>query len=151
MFHRGLIFGIPAAWAIVLAVFLFDLFFAQNGWCGHVCPVGAFYSLLAVRPLRVVAARRACERMDCCAVPGAEVIPALKGRRGRAMITSPNCQLRALHRRARTSSASGCATQPTNRARRRTTMTTENPGMKRSGWIRRRRARCLCVMRSRPT
>jgi ferredoxin-type protein NapH len=98
MFHRGLIFGIGAAWAIVLAVFLFDLFFAQNGWCGHVCPVGAFYSLLAVKsPLRVVAARRAqCnDCMDCYAVcPELQVIkPALKGaERGRGpVIASPNC------------------------------------------------------------
>jgi ferredoxin-type protein NapH len=98
MFHRGLIFGIGAAWAIVLAVFLFDLFFAQNGWCGHVCPVGAFYSALAVKsPLRVVAARRAqCnDCMDCYAVcPELQVIkPALKGEaRGLGpAILSPNC------------------------------------------------------------
>jgi len=98
MFHRGLIFGIGAAWTIVLAVFLFDLFFAQNGWCGHVCPVGAFYSALAVKsPLRVVAARRAqCnDCMDCYAVcPELQVIkPALKGEaRGLGpAILSPNC------------------------------------------------------------
>jgi ferredoxin-type protein NapH len=98
MFHRGLIFGIGAAWAIVLAMFLFDLFFAQNGWCGHVCPVGAFYSALAVRsPVRVVAARRAqCnDCMDCYAVcPELQVIKAaLKGEaRGLGpAILSPNC------------------------------------------------------------
>lgn len=98
MFHRGLIFGIGAAWAVVLAVFLFDLFFAQNGWCGHVCPVGAFYSVLALKsPLRVVAARRAqCnDCMDCYAVcPELQVIkPALKGEaRGLGpAILSPNC------------------------------------------------------------
>jgi ferredoxin-type protein NapH len=98
MFHRGLIFGIGAAWAIVLAVFLFDLFFAQNGWCGHVCPVGAFYSALAVKsPLRVVAVRRAqCnDCMDCYAVcPELQVIkPALKGaaRGVGPAILSPNC------------------------------------------------------------
>lgn len=98
MFHRGLIFGIGAAWTIVAAVFLFDLFFARNGWCGHVCPVGAFYSLLALRsPLRVVAARRAqCnDCMDCYAVcPEMQVIkPALKGEghgTGPAIL-SPNC------------------------------------------------------------
>ena len=98
MFHRGLIFGIGAAWAIVLAVFLFDLFFAQNGWCGHVCPVGAFYSILAVKsPLRVLAARRGqCnDCMDCYAVcPELHVIkPALKGeaRGAGPAILSPNC------------------------------------------------------------
>lgn len=98
MLHRGLIFGIGAAWTIVLAVFQFDLFVAQNGWCGHVCPVGAFYSVLALKsPLRVVAARRSqCnDCMDCYAVcPELQVIkPALKGAaRGLGpAILSPNC------------------------------------------------------------
>ena len=84
MFHRGLIFGLGFAWTIVLAVFLFDLFVMRHGWCGHVCPVGAFYSLLAVPSIvRVSAAQREkCDDcMDCFAVcPEPQVIrPALKG------------------------------------------------------------------------
>jgi ferredoxin-type protein NapH len=84
MLHRGLIFGFGAAWAVVLAVFLFDLFVASRGWCGHLCPVGAFYSLLGrFAVLRVSAVRRAqCDDcMDCYAVcPEPPVItPALKG------------------------------------------------------------------------
>lgn len=46
MLHRGLIFGMGSAWAWVLAVFVFDLFVSRRGWCGHICPVGAFYGLL---------------------------------------------------------------------------------------------------------
>lgn len=98
MFHRGLIFGIGAAWAVVLAVFLFDLLFSDRGWCGHVCPVGAFYSVLALKsPVRVTAARRAhCnDCMDCYAVcPEVQVIKlALKGasRGASPVILSPNC------------------------------------------------------------
>ncbi len=98
MLHRGLIFGVGMAWAFVLAVFLFDLLFSQNGWCGHVCPVGAFYSLLGKwSPLRVSAVkRRDCnDCMDCYAVcPEPQVIkPALKGEdAGRGpVILSPNC------------------------------------------------------------
>jgi ferredoxin-type protein NapH len=84
MLHRGLIFGMGAAWAVVLAVFLFDLFVMSRGWCGHLCPVGAFYSLLGKwSPLRVSAAKRsACnDCMDCFEVcPEPQVIrPALKG------------------------------------------------------------------------
>jgi len=84
MLHRGIIYGFGAAWAIVLAVFLFDLFITTRGWCGHMCPVGAFYSLLGrFALLRVSAARRAqCnDCMDCYAVcPESPVItPALKG------------------------------------------------------------------------
>ena len=84
--HRGLIFGMGAAWFVVLAIFLFDLFVAERGWCAHLCPVGAFYGLLGrAAVLRVVAVRRAqCnDCADCYAVcPEPKVIkPALKGER----------------------------------------------------------------------
>jgi ferredoxin-type protein NapH len=46
MVHRGIVFGIGFGWAAVLIIFLFDLFVLRNGWCGHICPLGAFYSLL---------------------------------------------------------------------------------------------------------
>lgn len=98
MLHRGLIFGIGTAWTIVLAVFLLDLFVSANAWCGHVCPVGAFYSLLGKwSPLRVRAAKREdCnDCMDCYAVcPEPQVIkPALKGAKQNIgpAILSPNC------------------------------------------------------------
>ena len=84
--HRGLIFGMGAAWAVVAAVFVFDLLVADRGWCGHLCPVGAFYGLLGrAALLRVVAVRRSqCnDCADCYAVcPEPKVIkPALKGER----------------------------------------------------------------------
>jgi len=84
MLHRGLIFGMGFGWSVILAVFLLDLFVSRRAWCGHLCPVGAFYSLLGhVTPLRVSAAARAqCDDcMDCYAVcPESQVIPpALKG------------------------------------------------------------------------
>lgn len=44
--HRGIIFGFGFGWAAVLIIFLFDLFVLKNGWCGHVCPLGGFYSLI---------------------------------------------------------------------------------------------------------
>ncbi len=46
MLHRELIFGIGLGWTAVLGVFLFDLFILRNGWCGHLCPLGAFYALV---------------------------------------------------------------------------------------------------------
>lgn len=83
MFHRGLIFGFGLAWGVVIGVFLYDLLLASRGWCGHVCPMGAFYGLLGrAAALRVSAARRTqCnDCMDCFAVcPEPQVIrPALK-------------------------------------------------------------------------
>ena len=84
MVHRGLVFGIGFAWAIVLGVFLFDLLLARRGWCSHLCPVGAFYGLLGAKSvLRVTALNRAAcdDCLDCFAVcPEMHVIsPALRG------------------------------------------------------------------------
>ncbi|MBI4263948.1 MAG: quinol dehydrogenase ferredoxin subunit NapH [Acidobacteria bacterium] len=84
MLHRGLMFGIGAGWTVVAAVLVLDLFVAERAWCGRLCPVGAFYSVVAIfSPLRVVAARRdQCnDCAECYAVcPEPLVIrPALKG------------------------------------------------------------------------
>ncbi|WP_204114933.1 quinol dehydrogenase ferredoxin subunit NapH [Shimia biformata] len=97
MLHRGLIFGVGFAWTFVLAVFLFDLFVSRRGWCGHLCPVGAFYGLLGTKSLlRVSATKRAeCDDcMDCFAVcPEMHVItPALRGKSDETpLILSPDC------------------------------------------------------------
>lgn len=82
---RALVFG---AWAggvvAVVAIFLFDFLLLSNGWCGHVCPVGAFYGAVG-RPglLRVAAVRRAaCTNCRDCFrhCPEPQVIgPALRG------------------------------------------------------------------------
>lgn len=84
MAHRGLIFGMGWGWAVLAAVLLYDLFVVRRGWCGHLCPVGAFYGLLgAGAAVRVSAEGRGrCDDcMDCFAIcPEPQVIkPALKG------------------------------------------------------------------------
>ncbi len=97
MLHRGLIFGMGATWVVVAGVFAFDLLVAQRGWCGHLCPVGAFYGVLGrFSVLRIVAARRsACnDCADCYAVcPEPLVIkPALKAVHGAGpVIESGQC------------------------------------------------------------
>jgi ferredoxin-type protein NapH len=97
LLHRGLIFGLGFAWAVILAVFLFDLFVMRHGWCGHLCPVSAFYSLIGrFSLLRIrLPARAACnDCMDCFAVcPEQQVIrPALKAIDGAPpVILDPNC------------------------------------------------------------
>jgi ferredoxin-type protein NapH len=98
MVFRGLVFGMGFAWAVVAAVFLFDLFVSRRGWCGHLCPVGAFYGLIGSAALLRVRAdkRAACDDcMDCFAVcPEPQVLtPALKGaQRGIGpVILSPDC------------------------------------------------------------
>ncbi len=97
MLHRGLVFGMGAVWGMVAVIFLFDLFVARRGWCGHLCPVGAFYGLVGTASvLRVSAASRAAcdDCMDCYAVcPEPHVIsPALKGAAGTTpLILAPDC------------------------------------------------------------
>ncbi len=97
MFHRGIIFGLGSAWAVILAIFLLELFVMQDGWCGRLCPMGAFYSLLGkISLVRVLALKRsACnDCMDCFAVcPEPQVIrPALKSVDGAGpAILAANC------------------------------------------------------------
>lgn len=43
--HRAIVFGSLAGLVAVAGVFLFDLAVLRNGWCGHLCPLGAFWSL----------------------------------------------------------------------------------------------------------
>lgn len=97
MFHRGLFFGLGFAWAVILAIFLLEFLVMQDGWCGRLCPMGAFYSLIGkVSLVRPVALRRAAcnDCMDCFAVcPEPQVIrPALKGIGGAGpVILAANC------------------------------------------------------------
>ena len=98
LLHRALIFGLfGGALAPIASIFLYDLLIAYHGWCGHVCPAGAFYGLLGKTALiRVSAARRdACDDcMDCFIVcPEPQVIrPALKqAGQTHPLILSGNC------------------------------------------------------------
>ncbi len=98
MVQRGLFFGMGGAWLFVAGIFIFDLFISRHGWCGHLCPVGAFYSIPGMASvLRVSAsARERCDDcMDCFAVcPEKQVIrPALKGadKNISPVILSENC------------------------------------------------------------
>lgn len=98
MLHRGIIFGMGSAWMIILAVFLLDFLVSRRAWCGHLCPVGAFYTTLTTHSfIRVRAdARDNCnDCMDCFIVcPEQQVIrPALKGEESGIgpVITSASC------------------------------------------------------------
>jgi len=47
--QRGIIFGLGTGSFVLLGIFLFDLFVVKNGWCGHICPVGATYSIIGAK------------------------------------------------------------------------------------------------------
>lgn len=84
---RGLLFGMGAGWYLIAAVFLFDVLISTRGWCGHLCPLGAFYGLVGrISPLQVSATnRKHCDDcMDCYAIcPEPHILPAaLKEKKG---------------------------------------------------------------------
>jgi len=51
IFTRGVIFGFGMGFGLLLSIFLFDLFVLKNGWCGHICPLGGFYSIIGKKSL----------------------------------------------------------------------------------------------------
>jgi ferredoxin-type protein NapH len=75
---RGLLFGAGMGWLILIGIFVLDTFVSQRAWCGHLCPLGAFYALLGrMSPIKVSAARRTeCDDcMDCFSIcPEPQVI-----------------------------------------------------------------------------
>jgi ferredoxin-type protein NapH len=94
--HRGLIFGMGLGWFLIGGIFLFDLAVQRRGWCGHLCPMGAFYSLLGlVTPLRVGTVNRAAcnDCMDCYRVcPEPHILkPALKDADHPPLVTAIEC------------------------------------------------------------
>lgn len=97
--QRALVFGLATSGGVAVAgVFLFDLLVVRNGWCGHLCPVGAFYGWLGwFGRLRVVATRRdACTHCgDCYRVcPEPQVIVPVLQPRGAPRqwaVTSQDC------------------------------------------------------------
>lgn len=97
MIQRELVFGMGFSWLLVLLIFILDTFISRRAWCGHLCPMGAFYSLIGRISLIKINAinRKKCDDcMDCFAVcPEPQVIkPALKGEeRSMPVILSGNC------------------------------------------------------------
>ncbi|MFZ5574316.1 MAG: quinol dehydrogenase ferredoxin subunit NapH [Pseudomonadota bacterium] len=68
MLQRGLIYGMGLGFLSLIAIFLFDLLILKNGWCGHLCPLGAFWSLVGkVALLRVRFDKTSCTHCGECA------------------------------------------------------------------------------------
>ncbi len=66
--HRELLYGIGMGWVVVLGILLFDLLVLRNGWCGHLCPLGAFYALVGrVALVRVAFDTPSCTHCGDCA------------------------------------------------------------------------------------
>ena len=93
MLHRELIFGIGAGWIAVLGLFLFDLFILRHGWCGHFCPLGAFYALVGkIAQLRISFDAPTCTHCcDCAKVCPEPQVLNLKSATKAGMVTSGEC------------------------------------------------------------
>ena len=68
MMHREIVFGVGLGAMALIAIFLFDLLILKNGWCGHLCPLGGFWSLVGrTAQLRVRFDRDTCTHCGECA------------------------------------------------------------------------------------
>jgi len=65
--HRGIIYGFGTGILFILVIFIFDTLILKHGWCGHLCPLGAFYSLTTKNSLiRIFHTKENCtDCMDC--------------------------------------------------------------------------------------
>ena len=67
MLHREVIYGVGMGLAAAVGIFMFDLLIVKHGWCGHLCPLGAFFGLLGKAALlRVRFDDRSCTRCGEC-------------------------------------------------------------------------------------
>ncbi len=66
-FTRGVAFTLGFTWVWLLVIFIFDAFVLKNGWCGHICPVGATYALIGAKNLiRVYHTKDNCTNCGNC-------------------------------------------------------------------------------------
>ena len=66
-FTRGVAFTLGFGWVWLLVIFIFDAFVLKNGWCGHICPVGAMYSVIGAKNIiRVYHTKENCTNCGNC-------------------------------------------------------------------------------------
>lgn len=93
MMHREIVFGLGFGFLALLAIFLFDLLILKNGWCGHLCPLGAFWSLVGkIGLLKVRFDKTSCTHCGECArvCPEPQVLN-LKKLEERGLVYSGEC------------------------------------------------------------
>ena len=93
MMHREIIFGLGFGFLALMSIFLFDLLILKNGWCGHLCPLGAFWGLVGkVSLLKVRFDKTTCTHCGECArvCPEPQVLN-LKKLEERGLVYSGEC------------------------------------------------------------
>jgi ferredoxin-type protein NapH len=93
IFYRELIYGFGLGWMAVLGLFTFDLVGVRHGWCGHLCPLGAFYALLGrTAQLRIRYDADGCTRCgECTRVCPEPQVLNLKSAATHGMVVSGEC------------------------------------------------------------
>jgi ferredoxin-type protein NapH len=91
--HRELIYGIGIGFIAVLGVFLFNLLIMVRGWCGHVCPLGAFWSIIGrVGQIKVAFDANACTRCgDCVKACPEPIVLNFKNTESDGMVRAGEC------------------------------------------------------------
>ena len=67
IFTRSVAFSIGFGWVWLVTIFVFDAFILKNGWCSHICPVGAMYSIIGSKSvIRVYHNKDNCTNCGNC-------------------------------------------------------------------------------------
>jgi len=93
IFHREVIFGLGGGWLILLGLFIFDSLVLKDGWCGHLCPLGAFYAVVGkVSLLRIAFNTPTCTHcVECVKVCPEPQVLNLKRASEKGYISSGEC------------------------------------------------------------
>jgi ferredoxin-type protein NapH len=93
MMHREIIFGVGFGFLALGSIFLFDLLILRHGWCGHLCPLGAFWSVVGrAGQVKVRFDKNTCTHCGECArvCPEPQVLN-LKRLEQRGLVYSGEC------------------------------------------------------------
>ncbi len=93
MIHRELIFGPGLGLLVIAVLLLLDLYVVEDGWCGSLCPLGAFYVLVGRFSLaRMGFEADRCDRCgDCVVVCPEEQVIDFPQMTARGFIDSGEC------------------------------------------------------------
>lgn len=68
-FHRALIFGSVSGLFLTAFIFFLDLLVLPHAWCGHLCPVGAYYAALGnFGVLKILHEKEKCTHCAKCKI-----------------------------------------------------------------------------------
>lgn len=91
--HREVIYGIGFGLAMLVGILIFDATVLRHGWCGHLCPLGAFWAQVGkVAQVRVAFDEASCtECGDCLKVCPEPQVLNLKAAARAGMVRSGEC------------------------------------------------------------